>query len=153
MNSASPETTAPASPAAVTMEAFFTRQRANEGIEFPLDYPDGTPSPHRIRIRGIDSDAFKLAKADSARRLMELMANREKAKIDEVDHDQEQRKLLSTLVIGWTFNEPCTPENVVKLLREAPQLAEQIDRIAGRRHHFFPKGSPNSTPSLPTSSS
>lgn len=133
--------------AAQTMSSFFTRERANEGIEFTLDLPDGTPTKHRIKIRGMDSDAFKAAKADSRRRLLELAQRASKAEIDAVDADAENIRLVATLVVSWTFSEDCTHEGVCKLLREAPQIAEQIDRIAGRRALFMRKESPNSTPS------
>lgn len=135
------------------MEAFFTRQRANEGIELPLDLPDGTPTKHRIRIRGVDSDQFRAANADSRRRLAELVMNREKATVDPADTDNERFRLLASLVVSWTFELECTPDNVVTLLREAPQLAEQIDRIAAKRSLFFRNGSPTSSPSLPQNSS
>lgn len=131
------------------MEAFFTRQRANEGVELPLDLPDGTPTRHRIRIRGVDSDQFRAANAESRRRLVELAVNREKATIDPADHETERLRLLASLVVSWTFEVECTSENVITLLREAPQLAEQIDRIAAKRSLFFRNGSPNSSPSLP----
>lgn len=144
-----PAPSAPASPAAVTMEQFFTRQRANEGIELPLDLPDGTPTAHRIRIRGIDSDQFRAANAESRRRLVELTMNREKATVDPLEHEAERLRLLASLVVSWTFPQPCTVEGIIELLRQAPQLAEQIDRVAAKRSLFFRNGSPNSTPSLP----
>ncbi len=128
------------SPAAGTMEAFFTRERANEGIEFPLDFPDGRPSPYRIKIRGADSDTFKEAKAESRRRLLDIAQRKDKgASIDAVDADAEHIRLVASLVVSWTFPEPCTPANVAKLLKEAPQIFEQIDRIAARRSLFCKK--------------
>jgi hypothetical protein len=45
----------------LNMDAFYTRQKANEGIQLPLFLPDGTKTDHWIRIRGIDSDAFRIA--------------------------------------------------------------------------------------------
>ena len=141
--------TAPVSPAAVTMESFFTRERANEGIELSLDLPDGTPTAHKIRIRGVDSDSFRVANAESKRRLVDLAMSKEKATLDLTDHENERFRLLASLVVSWTFETPCNPENVVRLLREAPQLAEQIDRLAAKRTLFFRNGSPSSTPSLP----
>jgi hypothetical protein len=141
------------SPAAITMEAFFTRQRANEGVELPLDLPDGTPTAHRIRVRGVDSDAFQAAEAESKRRLSELVISRKLSAPGAGDFAAERIILLSALVIGWTFDAPCTPENVQGLLREAPQLADQIDRIAARRSLFFVKSSASSTASQQSSSS
>jgi hypothetical protein len=141
------DTATPVTPAVATMSAFFTRQKSNEGIEFALDFPDGTPSPHRIRIRGIDSDAFRSAQAASWRRLQERLSAVERKEPTEEELLTEKLRLQSALVVSWTFPEPCTPENVATLLREAPALAHQIDRIAGNRSHFFVKGSPSSTPS------
>lgn len=139
-----PDKSAPVTPAADTMAAFFTRQKANEGIEFALDYPDGTPSPHLIRIRGVDSDPFRAAQAASFRRLQELLTNSERKNPSTDEIENERLTVLASLVVSWTFAEPCTSENVVNLLREAPQLAQQIDRIAANRSHFFRNGSTNS---------
>lgn len=134
------------SPASVTMEAFFTRQRANEGVELPLFLPDGTPTTHRIRIRGVDSDAFRAAFADSKRRLLELAQSKDKSALDSANADEERLTLIASLVISWTFTDkegkplPCTPEAVRNLLREAPQLVEAIDQLASRRSLFFGRG-------------
>lgn len=140
----SPEATQPNAPTA--MEAFFTRQAANEGTEFFLDLPNGKATEHRIRIRGMDSDEFKVAQAASKRKLMEIAAKMDKAKFDEVDQDAERLKLLASLVISWTFKDaegnpiPCTQDGIINLLKNAPAIAEQIDRIASNRKHFFRKG-------------
>lgn len=138
------EQAAPATPAAVAMESFFTRQRANEGVELPLDLPDGTPTAHRIRIRGIDSDAFRTAKAESSRKLAEMTLAQEKAAFETSAIEAENRRLLASLVISWTFPMDCTPENVANLLAEAPQIAQQINNLAAQRGLFFKKGSTNS---------
>lgn len=135
------------------MEAFFTRQRANEGIELPLALPDGTPTPHLIRIRGVDSDAYRQAEADSRRRLLEAAANQaDKAKLSEMISSAIV-ELTAHLVVNWTFDTPCTYENVVKFLREAPQICDTIDRFAAKRSLFFKLGSLNSSPSPAQSSS
>jgi len=56
----------------VSMEAFFTREKANEGIEVPLYLPSGEKSEHWLRIRGVDSDHFRLAEADSRRKAIDI---------------------------------------------------------------------------------
>lgn len=134
------------------MEEFFTRQQANDGVEFPLSRPDGTPTDHRIRIRGVDSDAFRTAEADSGRRLLEISLEKDKDKAN-AEFLEEKLKLRASLVVSWSFDKPCTPENVREFLREAPQIADQIDRIANQRSRFFKKGSAPFTPSLAQSSS
>lgn len=133
-------------------DAFFTRASANEGIEFDLTLPDGTPTEHKIRIRGVDSDAFKAAEAMSKRSILELAAIKdEKVYAERVQ--AAQCLLMASLVISWSFEQECTPANVATFLREAPQITEQIDRLAFRRSLFTKASSNNSTPSSEASSS
>ena len=138
---------------AQTMQHFFTRQKANEGVKLPLDLPDGTPTAHFITVRGVDSDDFRRANTESKRKLVELALDRERATLDPKEHEQQRLNVLASLVAGWSFDQPCTFENIITLLREAPNLADQIDRIAAKRHLFFLNGSTNSSPSLPQNSS
>lgn len=139
----------PESPAAVTMEAFFTRQAGNEGVEFSLDLPDGTPTPHRIRIRSIDSDIFRKANAEFKRQMVEIWAKSEGVEPDSALLEELKLKLQASLVVSWTFPNPTTLAGIVNLLKEAPAIAEQIDRISGRRAVFYraklksSTGSPN----------
>ena len=141
------------SKATITMEQFFTRQRANEGIKLPLSLPDGTATEHHIHIRGIDSDIFKQAEQEGQRRVLELMTDlQDKAKAAQI-MAEERLKVVAALVIGWSFSQSCTPENVLKLLKEAPQICEQVDRLASKRRLFFMAGSSSSTPSPAQSSS
>lgn len=133
-------------------ELFYTRQRANEGVRLPLSTPEGEPTEHYIKIRGTDSDAYKLAVAEHRRKIMAAVANPDKTAIDKARVDEEF-VLLAALVIEWSFEEPCTPEGVLAFLKEAPQIAEQIDKLSTRRSLFFAKSSPSSTPSLAPSSS
>ena len=131
---------------------FHTRAKANEGIELPLSLPDGTPTEHKIRIRGRDSDLFRQAESDSKRKMFEIAVAKAKGETLNYDELDERTRLISALVASWTFEEECTPENVFKFLREAPQIAEQIDTIAGRRSNFFKSIAKDSTPSQEASS-
>lgn len=133
------------------MEAFFTRERANAGVDLPLALPDGTPTQHVIRIRGVDSDVFKAAEAAQRRRVYEASAEEDKTKMAQILADVMLETRVA-LVMSWSFADPCTPDNVKKFLLEAPQIAEEIDRLAARRALFFKKGSVNSTASQNPSS-
>jgi len=135
-----------------TMESFFTRERANEGVTLPLSRPDGTATKHFIKIRGIDSDAFHQAEANQRRRIYEATAEQDKDKLAQILSDI-RTETQASLVISWSFDAPCTIENVKKLFREAPQIAEEVDRLASRRALFFKTGSTNSSPSPAPSSS
>ena len=138
--------TAKAKPAVpVGMEAFMTRQRANDGQRLPLYTPEGTETGHFLTVRGIDSDEFQKARARQTRIIAEIAAlpedeREERALAATVD-------LLAVLVKDWSFSDPdlmpsgttyaCTPENVSQFLREAPQIRERIDALVSQRRVFF----------------
>lgn len=134
-----------------SMEAFFTREKANEGIEVPLYLPNGEKSNQWIRIRGVDSDHFRLAEADSRRQAMNIAT---------IDDTLERAKaisdaklaLIAELVISWSFEQECTLENVKDFFRQAPQIADAVDQVASKRALFFGRGSSNSQSSLSQSS-
>lgn len=134
------------------MQEFFTREKANEGIQVPLWRPDGTKSEHWIRIRGIDSDIFREADA---------MARREAVGIASVEDPAERsrqiaalkRRLSVSLVVDWSFPEECTKEAVEKFFIEAPQIMDAIDTASGKRALFFASESSNSQPLPSTASS
>lgn len=133
------------------MEAFFTRERANEGVEVPLYTPDGTKSQHWIRIRGVDSDAFREAEANSKRdafRVASIEDTVERAKAIQ----DAKLNLIAALVISWSFEKECTLENVKEFFRQAPQIADAVDQVASKRALFFGRGSSNSQSSLSQSS-
>lgn len=133
------------------MEQFYTRQKANEGIEVPLYLPDGTKSEESLSIRGIDSDIFRAAESEAKRKSMEVALIEDEAERKEASAEQ-RRGLIASLVISWTFDKECTLENVKDFLREAPQIADQIDQVAARRSLFFAKGLSSSTNSPKASS-
>ncbi|MDO6706792.1 phage tail assembly chaperone [Photobacterium sp. 1_MG-2023] len=120
------------------MEQFFTREKANEGIQVPLYLPDGTESEHWLKIRGVDSDAFREAESESRRLTLEIASLEDEGARKDALKGQKVT-LLSSLILSWSFEEACTAENVQKLLTEAPQIADQIDRLAAKRSLFFGK--------------
>ncbi len=128
-----------------SMQAFFTRERANEGITIPLYLPDGSRSQHHLLIRGVDSDAFRDVEAESKRNAMRLLTieDPEERKIAIRD---EKLTILASLVIDWSFEEDCTPQNIKHFLREAPQIADAIDQLAAKRSLFLGEKSSNSRP-------
>jgi hypothetical protein len=153
MEEVSNPTPTPVAAATQEMAQFFTRQKANEGIIMPLELPDGTPSGHWLRVRGVDSDAFQEADSRGRRRALQI------AQIDdEKERDRQAREMrletLACLVTEWSFPIPLTEENVINLLREAPQIAKGVDVTAYRRGLFFAASSKGSspTPEAPSSS-
>jgi hypothetical protein len=129
------------------MEEFFTREKANDGIRFPLTHPDGTATEHWLQIRGVDSDEFHKAERQERRNFLPIrveadMLHGQKEKEDFIldAQDKMERNLIASLVSGWSFDTPPTPENVVNFLQEAPQIAQAINSVSAERFRFFGKG-------------
>lgn len=123
-------------------EDFYTLPKACEGVEFPLEL-DGKPSGHWLRIRGTDSEQFRRARFDGSRKLRDIPA--ETGDWDRgVITDGIILDSLTSLVSDWSFDEPCTPEAVREFLKNAPQIAESIDRAANDRTRFFGESSMSS---------
>lgn len=125
------------------MQEFYTRQIANEGVKLPLWYPDGTISEHSFQVRGIDSDAFRQAEAKAKRKAIEL------AQIEDLQARAEavrevELECIAALIASWTFEIECTLTNVVNFLREAPQIADMVNRFAAKRAEYFGKKSVSS---------
>lgn len=125
------------------MKEFYTRQTANEGVNLPLYHPDGTLSEHYFVVRGIDSDHFRQAEAAAKRKAVEIAQIENEQERAEAVRETEL-KCIAALIASWSFPEPCTIANVVNFLREAPQIADMVNRFAARRAEFFSKKSTSS---------
>lgn len=133
------------------MTAFFTRGVANEGLQLPLYLPNGEKSEHWVRVLGVDSDAFRLAEAESKRdafRLASIESNEERA----AEIAKSKRRLIASLVTAWSFEQPCTTDNVEAFFLEAPQIMDAIDLAASKRALFFVGRSSSLQPTPSTSS-
>lgn len=145
------------------MDAFMTRAKANEGHRIPLHAADGKLTAHWVQVRGIDSDAFRQAETTQKRRLKEFMQIKDEGE-REAAVAEGTLILQASLVADWSFADadimakggnsaiPCTLENVVNFLREAPQIASKIDELASRRTFFFKTPTGSLMPSQPQSS-
>jgi hypothetical protein len=139
----------PAKP--VEMSAFFTREKANSGIKIPLYLPDNTDSGHWVRLLGVDADVFRKTHNTEMRKVAEIVQLKDMAEREEAI-EESKRRLLACLVTSWSFPQECTQENVMNFLREAPHIADAIDRVSNKRSLFFGAGSSSSAPTQSTSS-
>lgn len=126
------------------MEEFYTRKKANEGVKLPLYYPDGSASEHFLVVKGVDSDDFRRAEAAAKRSALELAQIEDEQERAEHIRNTEL-KCIASLVASWSFDQELTTDNVIDFLREAPQIADAVNRFAGRRADFFAKKSKSST--------
>ena len=119
---------------------FYTREKGNKGVRLPLYTPDGQPTEHYLEILSVDSDAFQMAQAELQRDLATANLEKDRAKRFELVREAKN-SAAAALVIGWSLEDKFTETAVKELLREAPQLVEQIDRAASNRALFFASGS------------
>ncbi|MFA0813362.1 phage tail assembly chaperone [Microbulbifer epialgicus] len=130
---------------------FYTREKGNKGVKFPLYTPEGIVTEHYLEILSVDSDAFQMAQSEMLRDL--ATANLEKDKEKRFELVREAKvTAAAALIIGWSLEDDFNQEAVKELLVEAPQLVDQIDRAASNRALFFASGSKPSSTGLAVSS-
>jgi len=129
------------------MEQFYTQEKASEGVKVPLFAPDGRKTEESITIRSVFCDEFRLAETQQNRRMVKdlavLTSDEERAKL----HINYKTELVAALVKDWSWSDeqPATRENVIAFLKRAPQIEQQIDRLASQSELFFALPSTDST--------
>ncbi|MCO1337109.1 phage tail assembly chaperone [Microbulbifer sp. OS29] len=113
-------------------------------VKLPLYTPEGKTTEHYLEILSVDSDAFQMAQSEMQRDLATANLEEDKAKRFELVREAKVAA-AAALVTGWSLDDKFTVEAVKELLREAPQLVEQIDRAASNRALFFASGSKTSS--------
>jgi regulator of replication initiation timing len=135
------------------MEQFYTRDKANEGIKVPLTAPDGTDTDHWLLVRGADSDVFRKAEAEAQRKMAVIAADKGNRDSLADVYDEQFHWIKAHLVADWSFDHECTVEAVQEFFKNAPQISDKVNRIAGNRSLFFGKESSNLKSSRARSSS
>lgn len=134
-----------------SIKQFFVREKANAGTVVRF----GFPVEGWLRVRGVDSDAFRMAEVEERRQLLKLAeikdADERKQAINENSREWELR-MMASVVCEWGFDEPCTPANVIELLREAPYVLDKVKEVVENRARFFVSESATSSDSPSTSS-
>lgn len=120
------------------MKEFYTTEKAEEGITVPLHTPDGKPSEHSLTVLGVDSKTWRVkeSKARATAVLIGEIEDEDKRHEAFVDH---RLRSIAELVTDWTFEEPCTLDNVFSFLSNAPQIADAVDKVAYNRRLLFTK--------------
>lgn len=132
----------------ITRADLLTKQKANEGLWFPIPLPTGEDSGEKIRLIGADSAAFERASVEHVRRMKEIeaVANEDEKRAAKVEANI---KLTASTIVDWTFDgDPCTPAAVIDTLNDAPYLVDVIDSIVFDRRRFY-AGASSSLPGTP----
>jgi len=122
---------------------FFTLETANLGCRVMIPGRDGRLTAEWLHIHHTDSDGFRQKKADSYR----VAAMR-----DPNLNDAERTKLfeaamlglLVSSVSGWSLEDEFSHEGVAALLKNAPYLADWLDKKISDASVFFGNGSTGS---------
>lgn len=112
---------------------FYTRPQANTPQKMILPLPNGQPSEHCLMVLGTESDQFQRAKLEAHRRAMEAKAG------EHQDHEfsnNERIRMIASVVVGWSFETAYSEDAVMDLLRQAPYIADAVDRYSSRRANF-----------------
>lgn len=118
------------------MDLFFTSATASEGVRMPLYDPLGRKTEHWLHIIGSDSEEFRIADSAAKRRAVELGNLTTERERDEAVLSLT-RELTAVLVKDWSFDRPCTLENVVEFFRQAPQIQRSVNTSAVNRALFY----------------
>lgn len=102
------------------IEELFTREKSNT----PLTVNIGKET---IDILGTDSDAFRKAKTEAARKQIS----------GELEVDDYVPWLVAHLIVAWSFEDECSFDNRFSLLKNTPSLCDEIDRVASKRSNFI----------------
>lgn len=117
-----------------------TKTLANAGVKLILKDAHGKDTEDWILVRGADSDAFQLAARKSRVATLDYLekhgAEARKTEAYISFTVEENTRLQAHFVADWSFDEPCTVDNVVELFASAPGIAEQVDAFAGQRGKF-----------------
>jgi hypothetical protein len=125
---------------------YFTRQKANAGIKVAIPDPvTGEASGEYVLVAGTDSD--------QVRALFTELARERAASEDKQDVQDENLRMCVAAVIGWSFTDALTPENVRETLVEIPALYDAIRAAIVDRDRFFGKMSGSSATSPDATSS
>lgn len=139
-----------------SMSEFFTRPKANAGVVVKIPRrPNGQPCEEWVRVLGVDSDAFREAEASERRELMrigQIADESERKKSAAVNGLEWHRRLMASLVPEWSFDEPCTVENVREAFKNAPYIQDKVEEVANNSALFFGTWSEGSASTPSTSS-
>jgi hypothetical protein len=139
------------------IQELFTRKRHNEGVKVDIRNDAGEVVGW-IRIRGLDSDAYRAAHDGYNRAMVRLAAavraNPNAVLLPETTEDKKTAEILerAALVLEWSFETTCTPSAVIELLHEAPYISDAIWYAANDRDRFLGNFLPSSSAGQSTNS-
>ncbi len=124
---------APADP----MALYFTRDRANIAQRIYL-YDPATREATKdyIDVLSSLSDEFRETRDEVMQAAATVAQEPDEKKRRELIQN-EQRRMFSSLIAGWSFDKECTTENKMEFLKNAPQILNMVMSVADDSERFF----------------
>lgn len=79
-----------------------------------------------IEILGFDAESVRKAKTEADRGVIS----------GKMTPDEALAHMMAAIIIGWSFPEECTAEEIKELCKNSPSLIEAIDRKSGEKANF-----------------
>lgn len=116
--------------------------KANAGIEIPVIIPGGdkgVQTGELLTVLSTYSERFRKAEADGYRRIREYVRDAEAKNktMDDKIYEEVALDSIAQLIIDWTYDEPCTTENVKLFLQTNPHMYDTVNRVAADHSVFF----------------
>jgi hypothetical protein len=120
-----------------SLESFFTKELSEKGQRVPLRLPNGEETEHWFHVVGTDSDRFRNGAAEINQRFLKEAGKTLTPEESAKQREEKNLLFLALTITDWSFPAPCDEANKVRLLRNAPALAEMVDRFSINRRNFF----------------
>lgn len=118
-------------------KALFSRAAANTARKLDLTLPNGDASGQHFLVVNQDSDVFAKGRKVYREKMVAQMGARTELPLEDIELLESE--LLATAVVGWSLEDPCTPEAVLEILTEAPHIREDLNSLVYNRKRFFSK--------------
>ncbi len=122
-------------------EDFYTR--SDIAVKFQLKTPDGKDSNYHLLVLGTESTPWRQNRRNSLLEKLSQSLDKGDApksiEVSEIDHDHKTVKLLSSIVVGWNFDQPFTTEAVEELLYLSHYICDDLDTFVSIRENFLKK--------------
>lgn len=118
--------------------------KANAGVKIAVVIPggeqgDGIETGDTLTVLSTYSERFRKAEAEGFRRIREAIKQGQghaDAVSDEL-YEEIALNSIAHLVADWSYDEPCTLENVAEFLQANPHMYDIVNRQAADHTAFF----------------
>lgn len=119
---------------------FKTVSRANDPANtkpMPIVIPGMGDTGHKLYVRSRYCTEYREAELKAQRQLLALIEGAGDKPVSDELKEEILIRSLSSVVAGWTFDEPPTPENIFDLLVENPTVYDDLNKFAANDSNFF----------------